>query len=345
MKNKYYDGTKLLSLKDINGNTPEFIICCGNRTAGKTVYFNRLMANKWLKRHEQFALVYRFKYSAPSLADAFWGDIGTLFFPEHKFEGKVQEGGTYVELYLDDELCGYGLCLNSRSRIKELSHLFNSVEYMLLDEFQSEDNKYCSDEIRKFRSVHESVARGKGHQVRFVQTFLVGNCISLINPYFVAFGLSERIQKNTKFLKSNGLVLEQTLNESAREAQQNSAFNSAFIDNRYLDYSSQNVYLDDNMTFIEKMSGENRYLLTIVYKGEEYCIRSYEDRGVMYCGKNVDKTFSYRISITTDDMRPNYVMLKNNEQVISYLKYFFNQGCFRFKNLQCKEAIIHMLAY
>lgn len=345
MDTKYYDGTKLLSLKDINGKTPEFVICCGNRTAGKTVYFNRLMVNKWLKKHEQFALVYRFKYSAPSLADAFWGDIGTLFFPNHKFEGKVQEGGSYVELYLDDELCGYGLCLNSRSRIKELSHLFNKVEYMLLDEFQSEDNKYCADEIRKFRSIHESVARGNGKQVRFVQTFLVGNCISLLNPYFVAFGLSEKIQRNTKFLKGRGLVLEQTLNKSASEAQRNSSFNSAFVDQRYLDYSSQNVYLDDNTTFIEKLTGDNRYLLTIIYNGNEYCIRCYEEQGIMYCGKNVDKTWNYRISITTEDMRPNYVMLKNNEKVISYLKYFFNQGCFRFKDLQCKEAVIHMLAY
>ena len=34
MENKtYYDGTKLLSLKDINGNTPELYICTSNRSA------------------------------------------------------------------------------------------------------------------------------------------------------------------------------------------------------------------------------------------------------------------------------------------------------------------------
>ena len=42
-KSNYYDGTKLLSLKDINGKTPEVFMCTSNRSAGKTTYFNRLV--------------------------------------------------------------------------------------------------------------------------------------------------------------------------------------------------------------------------------------------------------------------------------------------------------------
>ena len=39
---QYYDGTKLLSLKDRNGKVPEIYMCTTNRTGGKTTYFNRL---------------------------------------------------------------------------------------------------------------------------------------------------------------------------------------------------------------------------------------------------------------------------------------------------------------
>jgi hypothetical protein len=46
----YYDGTKLLSLKDINGNDPEIYICTTNRTGGKTTYFNRLLVNNFIKK-------------------------------------------------------------------------------------------------------------------------------------------------------------------------------------------------------------------------------------------------------------------------------------------------------
>ena len=50
---KYYDGTKLLSLLDINGKKPEIYICTSNRTGGKTTYFARLLVNHFLKRQRQ----------------------------------------------------------------------------------------------------------------------------------------------------------------------------------------------------------------------------------------------------------------------------------------------------
>ena len=68
---EYYDGTKLLSLKDINGKKPEIYICTGNRTAGKTTYFNRFMVNGWLKRKEKFCLLYRFNYELANCAERF----------------------------------------------------------------------------------------------------------------------------------------------------------------------------------------------------------------------------------------------------------------------------------
>ena len=57
---------------------------------------------------------------------------------------------------------------------------------MIFDEFQSETNHYCTDEIRKFISVHTSVARGQGKQSRYVPVFMLSNPVSIINPYFAA---------------------------------------------------------------------------------------------------------------------------------------------------------------
>ena len=46
MESKYYDGTKLLSLNDIDGNRPEIYICTSNRSAGKTTWFNRYVVRR-----------------------------------------------------------------------------------------------------------------------------------------------------------------------------------------------------------------------------------------------------------------------------------------------------------
>ena len=62
MASVYYDGAKLLSLMDINGNKPEIYICTSNRTGGKTTYFSRLLVNHFLKGNGKFCLLYRFNY-------------------------------------------------------------------------------------------------------------------------------------------------------------------------------------------------------------------------------------------------------------------------------------------
>lgn len=51
---KYYDGTKLLSMLDLNGNKPEIYLCTTNRTGGKTTYFGRLCVNRFFDKKEKF---------------------------------------------------------------------------------------------------------------------------------------------------------------------------------------------------------------------------------------------------------------------------------------------------
>ena len=49
MLQKYYNGNKLLNLRDIDGNVPEIYLSVGNRSSGKTTYFNKLMVD-WYKK-------------------------------------------------------------------------------------------------------------------------------------------------------------------------------------------------------------------------------------------------------------------------------------------------------
>ena len=86
-------------------------------------------------------------------------------------------------------------------------------------------------------------------------------------------------------------------------------------------------------------------MATLRYKGCDYAIRSYDESGYIYCDKKADSSFPVRITLTTDDHQINYVMLKTNDFFLSSLRYFFEKGAFRFKDLACKEAIIKALSY
>jgi hypothetical protein len=332
-------------MKDIKGRTPEIFLCTSNRSAGKTTYFNRLCVRRWLKYGEKFMLVYRFNLELDDCADKFFKDIGLMFFPGMHMISKRRANGMYSELFIDDKPCGYAVALNNADAIKKNSHYFSDVVRMLFDEFQSETNHYCNDEIVKFQSVHKSVARGQGKQSRYVPVFMLSNPVTILNPYFIALGITSRLNENTRFLRGNGWVLEQGYNEAAAKAQEESLFNQAFANDTYQDYSNQAVYLNDNKAFIEKPKGRGRYLATLRYKGRDYALREYAEEGIIYCDDRPDSTFKAKISVTTDDHRINYVMLKSNQFFVENMRYYFDHGCFRFKDLRSKEAILTALSY
>lgn len=341
----YYDGTKLLSLTDLDGKQPEILMVTTNRTGGKTTYFGRLCVNKFKKGQGKFALLYRYNYELDDCADKFFKDLSTLFFSGSVMESKRKASGIFHELFLDGESCGYALSLNSADQLKKYSHLFSDVNRMIFDEFQSESNHYCSDEIKKFISIHTSVARGQGEQVRYVPVYMLSNPVSLINPYYVELGISNRLRDDTKFLRGHGFILEQGFIDSASIAQKESGFNKAFSKNSYVAYSSECVYLNDNKAFIEKPNGIGRYLCTIKYNGTDFGVREFADSGFIYVDDRPDTSYKYKITVTTSDHEINYVMLKRNDMFLTNLRFYFEKGCFRFKDLRCKEAILKALSY
>jgi hypothetical protein len=342
---KYYDGTKLLSMLDLNGKKPEIYMCTTNRTGGKTTYFGRLCVNRFLDKGEKFGLIYRYNYELDDVADKFFKDLKGLFFPDKTMTAKKRAKGIFQELFINDKSCGYAIALNSSDSIKKYSHLFSDITRMIFDEFQSESNHYCTDEITKFLSVHTSIARGQGEQVRYVPVFMLANQVSIINPYYVAMGICNRLNGETKFLRGDGYVLEQGFIESASDSQKESGFNRAFKENNYVAYSSENVYLNDNYSFIEKPTGKSRYICTLKYKGNDFGVKEFAESGFIYCDDKPDSTFPMKITVTTDDHSINYVMLKRNDFFLSNLRYLFERGCFRFKDMRCKEAILNALSY
>lgn len=348
----FYDGTKLLSMLDLNGRKPEIYLVTTNRNGGKTTYYSRLCVNRFkdsvkknLFPRSKFCLIYRFNYELDDCANKFFKDLSNLFFKGDIMTSKRRASGIYHELFLNDESCGYAISLNSADQLKKFGHLLSDVDRMLFDEFQSETNHYCNDEVKKFISVHTTIARGRGKQIRYVPVYMCGNPVTLLNPYYISLGIANRLRDDTQFLRGDGFVLEQGFNESASVQQKDSAFNRAFASDSYIAYSSESVYLNDNKSFVEKPSGKSHYLATLRYNGVDYAVREFTEMGIVYCDDKPDKTFKSKITVTTEDHQINYVMLKRNDFFISSLRYYFEKGCFRFKDLKCKEAVLKALSY
>lgn len=343
MENIYYDGTKLLSLQDINGQQPELFLCVGNRTAGKTVFFKRMCTNAFLNKGEQFLIEFRFNYELKGCGDMFFSDIGPLFFQGYEVSEESVAQGLFYKINLNGKTAGFAVSLSNADSLKKYSSYFVNVKNIFLDEFQSETDHYASNEIKKFQSVHYTVARGQGKQYRYTRTILCGNAVSLLNPYFIELGIHKKLKQDTKFLKGEGWVLEQTFNKNAAKAISESGFSKAFS-GQYTEYATQNIYLNDNSVFVEKLSGNSRYMYTIKFDNMYYGVRMYSQDGIIFVNDKPDLSHPYVMTFKASDHQQNALMVERNDMIVKQLKKYFNLGLLRFGDLRAKNMILDILS-
>ena len=348
----FYDGSKLLSLKDINKQQPEIFISTSNRSAGKTTYFGKKLVKDFLKHSKKFILLYRYAYEITGVADKFFSDIRGLFFPNFIMTAEAREKDTFTELFIEEigkedskRPCGYAIALNKADNIKKCSHLLSDASIILFDEFQTESGLYASNEVQKLQSIHTSLARGSGKQVKYLPIIMISNFVSLLNPYYTALHISERLQADTNYLRGVGWVLEQGFNDSASQAQKESAFNRAFGDTSYNKFSAEKFYLNDNKSFVKKMTGRNSYIMTLKYDNEFFGLRLYPDSNILYLSTSADMTSPKKYACRLEDMDEETTLVSTIPLYTQRLRDAFNGGQFRFQNLTCKSALFAVISY
>lgn len=352
--NHFYDGGPLLGMTDIRGEKPEIYISSTNRTGGKTTYFNRYALKKFRESGEHFMLLYRYQNELEEVADRFFGDIKGLFFPGITMRSVKMCGGKYVRLEIAPdlpyenekdipwELCGFATALSAYDFIKKNSHRFTTVKRIILDEFQPEDGRYLKDEPAKLMSIHTSLARGQGKQVRYLPVIMICNPVSMVNPYYLAMQITHRLDTKTRFLKGDGFVMEQGYVESAAKSAQESPFNRAFKNLSYAAYSAQGVYLNSNLAFVERMSGPNSYYCGLLHDSKKYSIRLYHNQGIFYMASGWDESHPLKFSSSELEHNENTTMLSSFSTLVSTWKRAFEKGVWRFQNIDAKYALISL---
>lgn len=338
----YYDGTKLLSLLDRNKKKPEIFISTTNRSAGKTTYFNRLLINRFKNKGEKFVLLYRYNYEMENCAEKFFNSVKELFFPADEMTDQSIGKGLFYRLILNNQHCGYAVSLNRAEQVKKMSHLFSDVSTILFDEFQTETNIYVPNEIEKFISIHYSIARGGGEQSRYVPVYLISNLISMINPYYAALKIP-KLPKSTKYYRGNGFVLEQGFNQSAAKAQETSSFNRAFGNIRYIKANLDKLYMNDNYSFISKISGPSRMIRAFKFKGEYFQLRSSINNDEIYFINAYDETFKDTISVLPEEHDDNTKLDIGLSSLAYTLRIAYANGAVKFDNLKSKDCFLNFI--
>ena len=345
---KFYDGTKLLSMQDIDGEKPVIYMVTSNRSAGKTTFFVRMLIKKFIDNGEKFCILYRWKKELNDIARKVFTNVSWKF-PGYSMLDKKREKGNFCELLLkkDDEkavTCGYAIAINGSDDIRKSSGELSAISRIFMDEFQSETNKYCPNEIEKFQSIYTTIARGNGQQSRYVPIYMCSNPVSILNPYFSIMNVASKLRKDTKFLKGKGWVLEQNLNDSARMAMTSSAFAKAMSGSNYIEYATDGKYLLDDNSFIEKPKNTpTTYIATFIYNGQSIALRQGMN-DIFYFGGNIDDTYPLKIFVTNDDATLNASSLRANSGLMRLLRTYWDNSMVRFSDLQARECALRAIA-
>jgi hypothetical protein len=340
----YYNPQKLLNMKDLDGEDPSIYIVTTNRSAGKTTSFLKKSLQDFNKNGAKLVVIYRFTYELSSCPDIFKDVLNLYPNLGEKMTAIPHARGLFYEMFLDDVSFGYAVSLSNPDALKKYSPIFADVQHMLFDEFQSETGRYVTKEVEKFQSIYLTIARGGGQQSRHVKVYMLGNMVSIMNPYFIKFGIHKRIKDNTNFMRGNGWVAEFGFNESASNAIKNNSFFKAFQDEDYMSYSTEKVYLHDADIFIEKPKGRAKYICTIVHDGTQYGVREYFDEGVVYVSHKPDTSCKQIIAFKASDHNQNTIMLGHYSYLWKNIKDAFNNGYLRFDDMKAKSAIFDILS-
>ena len=267
IKEKYYNYSEILSRKDLNGETPSIYLITSNRSAGKTFGALELCLKDFKEHERMFMLLYRTRDEL-SGADTIFRDVLNL----HKEYGlemtsKSTSNGLFYTLFLDGVECGYAVSIRQPDKVKKYSGTFAKVYNIVFDEFMLETGDYIKNEDERLYSVLMTVARGGGSVSRYVRVFLLGNNVTTVNPYFLRFGINERIKPNTKFIRGDGWICHLANNDYASKEVAKNPISRAFGGN-IVEYSTQQKFLLDDDSYIKRLSGNGDYIGTVVYDGE-----------------------------------------------------------------------------
>ena len=325
-------------------------IIVGNRGGGKSYGAKKRAIENFIKKREQFGYIRRYKDDAKEPFAQFYADIAQEF-PDH--EAKIEGSKIYIRLRTDDEkakwtkddIAGYAFTLSTANNKKSIS--YPNITMLIYDEFLLEEGnqRYLPKEVEKLLNLYETVARpGSGHAR--VTLWLLGNAISITNPYFLYWDLKmpTTCDKNGKWIwkhPTRPILVEDVRNEDFIAVKQATEFGQLVQGTNYADYSISNKFLLDDNTFVEKRTSGSRHTFNFIYKDKKYGVWIDTSVGKQWVSDAIDPC-GITYAFTLSDHQPNTMLLKTRRK-----GYFFNLFIEGFKqgNLYFETQTIKNICY
>ena len=269
----------------------------GPRGIGKTFGATEFVVNQFIKKKHEFVYLRRYKTELSKSAKNFFSAIvKENKFPNHTFDVHG------LNFKIDDNIAGYGMTLSTAQQLK--SSNFPNVKTIIFDEFLIEPGQghYLKNEVFSFLCLIETIAR-----TRDIRVIMLGNSVSEINPYFLFFDISIPYNNDIKLFKDGMILLQYIRMSNFQQAKKETRFGRLVAGTEYESYAIENNFIDESKLFIEKKSGQSKFLFAIIYKGNKYGIWIDYDNGKIYVSRDYIEN-GLVFATTTEDHQPNTML-------------------------------------
>ena len=329
-------------------------VIVGNRGGGKTFGAKQYAIDNFIKRHEQFGYIRRYKDDLKDPMIRFFDDI-RYKYPDYEF--KTDNKYFYIRLkpenpkekWTEYDIAGHGFVLSTANNRKSISYPY--ITTLIYDEFLIDkgNQRYITNEPIALLNLYETIARpGTGHPR--VVLFMLANALTVTNPYFLYWDLKMPTKKdrNGKWIwkhPTRPILVEDVRNEAFIDAKKNTEFGKLIEGTTYADYSIENKFLLDTDTFIERKTSYSRYWCTLKYKDNILGVWIDTNGGKMYVSNDIDPSFPVIYSVTMADHTPNTMLLKGRNQAQRYKIFIenFELGNVRFETINIKNLCYEII--
>lgn len=312
-----------------------------NRGAGKTFTFKDWCIKDFIKNGNQFIWVRRYETELKSkMVNAFFDDIRELY---PNVELTVKNNVPMI----NGKQAGYFVPLSTSMKLKSVP--FPHVNKIIFDEFIIDKSsfRYIQNEPELLLDLLETVDR-KRDKTRLI---LLGNRISLVNPYFLYYKISPKLDKRFTTWK-DGTHREQIIIELFKDAdfikeKYDTRMGKLVKGTKYGDYAIENDSLRDNNTFIEAKTSTSMFMLYIKYNDNIYGFWVDFNKGLIYVNTQYD-SYSYQgYCLQRDDHEPNILLIKSlaNCKPIQRIVFAFQNGLIRFENVSVKNQFYEFIHF
>lgn len=333
---------------DINEILPyqrNFNFINGERSIGKTYTTLKYVINKSLFSECQF--VYLVRTQDEKKQNIFELALEKVIFNEfNEYDFKFNKENLTVEKYnpdtdeIESDIIGHCLALSESVKIKKKS--FPRVKYLIFDEYMLEA-KHGGQYVNGWKepdlllSIYHTIDREDDRVI----CFMLGNNIAFYNPYHMHPAFNIPFIEKGKIWKSENVLFQWAVaSGNLKSKKDNSKFLNMLNNTDYGRYAKDGNYIEDNLNFIEKPSGDLRYHMTIEYKGNSFGVYGNSKIGLLYISDKVDPSCGFIFALTIDDHKENTLLTKDKQNAhLKWLANNFKNGNVRFVSMEVKQKI------